>query len=205
MHQPLERSLTALDVIFTRRSVRAYTPARIEPATVRSLLDAAVHAPTAMHEEPWAFVVVQDKALLARVSDRAKGNWAAEAATRARDLHAAASTEVADAFGKRFASPDFNIFYDAGTLVIICARPLGPFVVADAWLAAENLMLAAWALGLGTCCIGSAVPVLNSPEVKRELGIAPEIDVIAPIIIGVPAQETAGPAQRKDPQILAWR
>jgi nitroreductase len=205
MHQPLERSLSALDVIFTRRSVRAYTPAKIEPSTIRALLDAAVHAPTALHAEPLAFVIIQDRSLLARYSDRAKGTWAQDAATHRGDLHGAGDPEMTKAFATRFASPDFNIFYDAGTLVIICAKPLGPFVAADAWLAAENLMLAACALGLSSCCIGSAVPLLNSPDVKAELGIPREIEVIAPIVLGVPAKNAMPTVQRRDPQILAWK
>ena len=64
----------------------------------------------------------------------------------------------------------FCVFYDASTLIVICAKPMGPFVSADCWLAAENLMLAASALGLGTCCIGSAIPALNSPEAKPRAG-----------------------------------
>ena len=79
MHRPQERPLSALDVIFMRRSVRAYTPQKLDASTIRSLLDAAVEAPTAMHTEPWAFVVVQDEAALTRYSDRAKGSWAREA------------------------------------------------------------------------------------------------------------------------------
>ena len=120
-----------------------------------------MQAPTGMHTEPWAFVIVQDRAALRRISDRAKGSWAKEAA-HYRDLHTAVDAAVTTAFVERFASPDFCVFYDASTLIVISAKPLGPFVVADCWLAAENLMLAACALGLGTCCIGSAVPALNS-------------------------------------------
>jgi nitroreductase len=77
-------------------------------------------------------------------------------------------------------------------------------VAADCWLAAENLMLAACLLGLGTCCIGSAVPVLNSPETKSELAIPADVEAIAPIIVGVPS----GPpveVLRKDPLILSWK
>lgn len=50
-------------------------------------------------------------------------------------------------------------------------------MVADCWLAAENLMLSACALGLGTCCIGSAIPALNSPEAKSELGISADVEL----------------------------
>lgn len=198
-----ERPLTALDAIFLRRSVRAYTPKKLDRATVSALLDAAVQAPTAMHLEPWAFVVVQDAAALKRLSDRAKGSWAAEAA-HYRDLHPGGDPSLSKAFLERFASPDFSIFYDASTLIVICGRRAGPFVAADCWLAAENLMIAACALGLGTCCIGSAVPALNSPETKAELGIPEDVDAVVPIIVGVPS----GPAtevSRQAPKVLHWR
>lgn len=197
-----ERPLTALDAIFMRRSVRTYTTQRVDEATVRALLDAAVHAPTAMHSEPWAFVVVQDRRVLKRLSDRAKGSWINDVA-HYRDLHPGGDPAVAASFAERFASPDFNVFYDAGTLIAIGARPLGPFVVADCWLAAENLMLAASALGLGTCCIGSAVPVLNSPDTKAELEIPPEIEIVVPIVVGV-GRAAPVEASRKDPAILSW-
>jgi nitroreductase len=102
------------------------------------------------------------------------------------------------------ADPNFNIFYDAGTLVVICAKPTGSFAVADCWLAAESLMLAAYGLGLGSCPIGFAVAMLNHPEVRAELGIPPEVTPIAPIIVGLPSAEGT-PTSRKEPEILSWR
>jgi nitroreductase len=198
-----ERPLSALDAIFARRSVRAYTSQKLDTDTVRSLLDAATQAPTAVHMEPWAFAIVQDVAMLKRTSDRAKESWKQEAA-RYRDLHTNHDAASQDAFAARVAQPDFNIFYDASTLIAICARRLGPFVTADCWLAAENLMLAACALGLGTCCIGSAVPALNRADTKSELGIPYDVDVIAPIIVGVP-REPGVEVTRKDPEILCWK
>jgi len=110
---------------------------------------------------------------------------------------------MASAFAERFASPDFCVFYDASTLIGVGVKPLGPFVVADCWLAAENLMLAACALGLGTCCIGSAVPALNSSDTKAELGIPSDVEIVAPIIVGVP-REAAAAVSRKNPTIVSW-
>jgi hypothetical protein len=43
------------------------------------------------------------------------------------------------------ADPAFNIFYDAGSLIVVCCKARGRFVDADCWLAAENVMLAATA------------------------------------------------------------
>ncbi|MGA8865168.1 MAG: nitroreductase family protein, partial [Gallionella sp.] len=70
IERPLKKN--TFEAILARRSVRSYAPDRLDRKTIESLLEAAVRAPTAMHEEPWAFVVVQDHALLRRVSDLAK-------------------------------------------------------------------------------------------------------------------------------------
>ena len=186
----------AVEAIYGRRSVRAYTPKKLDEATIRTLLAAAVRAPTAIHEEPWAFVIVQDANALKRLSDRAKGYFVEE-------MHRAHLDRGGHTLEK-FEHPDFNIFYNAGTLIVICARPVGPFVVADCWLAAENLMLAAVSMGLGSCVIGSAVTGLNTPESKSELGIPAEISAIAPIIVGAPGDESPA-TSRKEPRILAWK
>lgn len=185
-----------LNAIHTRYSARAYASTPLDSTTVQTLLDAAVRAPTAMHEEPWAFVVVQDHALLQRLSDLAKPLFVEE--VRHRNAHGASHSF------DHFIRPDFNIFHGAGTLIVICAKPLGPFVAADCWLAAENLMLAANAIGLGSCVIGSAAAALNIRKVKTELGIPDEYSAIAPIVVGVPAGESK-PTSRNEPLILSWK
>ncbi len=190
------QAIDTMGAIRARRSVRSYTPRKLDRATIGILLDAAVQAPTAMHQEPWAFVVVQDEDRLKRISDRAKRFFVEEA----RRTHLDRGGHTLEMFER----PDFNIFYDASTLIVICGNPAVPFVSADCWLAAENLLLAAVSMGLGTCVIGSAVSGLNTPETKSELGIPSELSAIAPIIAGVPA--SAPPvAPRKEPRILAWK
>lgn len=197
-----ERPLSALDAIFVRRSVRAYAAQQPDKDTIRALLDAAVQAPTAMHAERWAFAVIQDRRALKRYSDRAKGSWM-QATDQHRQLHPTARPRTESVFAMQMADPEFNVFYNAGTLIVICAKP-GPFAAADCWMAAENLMLAACALGLGTCCIGSAVPALSSEDVKTELAIPPDFEVVVPIIVGIPS-EPPSPTVRNEPKILSWR
>lgn len=183
-----ERPESVFDAMRARRSVRAYAPDRLERSVLQTLLEAAVLAPTAMHEEPWAFVVIQDREMLKRLSDLAKPLFI-------ESLHRSGRTTGI------FSDPDFDIFHGAGTLIVICAKPFGPFFEADCWLAAENLMLAACAGGLGSCVIGSSVAAIN--ELKTAIGIPAEFDAIAPIVIGVPAGETPA-SSRKAPQVLAW-
>lgn len=186
-------TMTLMDAISQRRSVRSYTHQAIERQDIRALLSAAVQAPTAVHEEPWAFVVIQDREIFKRLSDKAKELLPSlEGRVHLRDggIH-------------HFAPPE-NVFYDAGTLIVIYGKPLGNFVVADCWLASENLMLAARSMGLGTCVIGLAVEALNTPEWKAELKVPAELTAYAPIIVGVPAGETPATGRGK-PEVLAWK
>src|ERR1035437_10648369 len=107
---PPEPAMSAMDAIYHRRAVRDYAPQKIDQAMIRSLLDAAVHAPTAVHEEPWAFAVIQDKNILNRLSDTVK-----ELLTRGTDpIHPPGGSHTSD----RFTTPEFNAFYNAGTLIV---------------------------------------------------------------------------------------
>jgi nitroreductase len=197
------REPTALQAIYGRRAVRSYQPTPIDDSIIHALLDAAVQAPTAMHLEPWAFVVIQDRDQLKRFSDQAKSQLMAETARHQALLRVPGVSLTDDHAAQLLADPRFNIFYNAGTMIAICGRPMGTFVPADCWLAAENLMLAAYSLGLGSCCIGFAVPLLNTPEVKQELQVPSDVAVVAAIIVGVPAGPTPV-VPRKTPEILHW-
>ena len=133
---------SVFEAILARRSVRSYKARKVDRITIDTLLEAAVREPTAIHQEPWAFVIIQDKLLLKSLSDRAKPLFLAEARLNGSE-RPGHSFDIFD-------FPDFNIFYDAGTLILICGKTTSPSYVADCWLAAENLMLAACAMGLGT-------------------------------------------------------
>jgi len=189
-------SVSAMDAIYHRRSVRDYAPRTIGRDVIRALLDAAVHAPTAMHGEPWSFAVIQDTSLLNRLSDTVKERVRNDAQS-SDSPHAKHSLEIVN-------KPDFHVFYNAGTLIVICGKYQGPYVAADCWLAAGNLMLAACAQGLGTCVIGFAIPTLNTPEWKAQLSIPAEMTAIAPVIVGAPAGQTP-PVSRKPPEIISWK
>jgi nitroreductase len=194
--------VSVIDAIYCRRSVRAFEPGKLDQATIRSLLHAAVQAPTAMHAEPWAFVVIQDSVMLKLISDRAKAGWLADPA-RHRDVSSFLEPRKATTLVDLLIDPHASVFYDASTLIVICGKPAGPFVAADCWLAAENLMLAACGSGLGTCCIGSALAALNMADVKAELKIPQTMAAVAAIIVGKPRGDALA-ASRKEPEILSW-
>jgi nitroreductase len=102
------------------------------------------------------------------------------------------------------ADPNFNIFYNTGTLIVICAKPVGLHPEWDCCLAAQNLMLEACELGLGTCPIGFAWPLLNEPDVRPELNITDGYVPVLPIIVGYPTHATRL-TPRNRPEILCWK
>lgn len=181
------------DVLNSRKSVRSYTEQQVDKKTVEKLLTAAVQAPSTMNSQPWAFAVIQDTNLLQTYSDQAKKLL----------LESLEKNPLLSRYKEALANPDYNIFYAAPLLVVFCAKKEGPSPEADCCLAAENFMLAAHALGLGTCWIGFAQFLLSQPEIKQTLKIPAEYTVVAPIIAGYP--QAAGPAiPKKAPEILSW-
>ena len=188
-------SIDVIDAIRNRHAVRNYLAKKVNASLINKLLDAAIHAPTALHEEPRAFVVIQDKKVLDRLSDSAKDL----ALTESKECDSQQRKHILDVVNQK----EFNVFYNAHTLIAIYSSFQGPFVTADCWLAAENLMLAALAYGLASCPIGFAVSALNLPEWKTELKIPNEMVAIAPIIIGWPAGHTLA-SGHNPPTILTW-
>ena len=178
------------DAISGRRSTREYTAKAVDEQTIRRLIDAALHAPNAMHQQPWTFTVVRDQGLLDRISRDAKLHMLATMPAGAQSDH----------FRSLLSDSNFHIFYRAPVLILISAIAQGPWIVEDCALAAENLMLAAHALQLATCWIGFAQSFLNTPDGKNALGLPAAWVPVAPIIVGNPKAEPA-PVPRKEPEI----
>jgi nitroreductase len=175
--------------IFGRRSVRQYADQAIDESVIRSLVQAAAQAPSAVNEQPWTFTVVRDQKSLDHISDAAKSHM----------LATMGGARHADHFRVHLSDPKFHIFYHAPALILISAKAQGPWIVEDCALAAENLMLAAYAAGLGSCWIGFAQSYLNTPGGKAALGLPAEWIAVAPIILGHPSG-AAAPVPRKPPE-----
>jgi len=198
----LPAAMSLADAIASQHAVRRYSPQPVDPEQIAALLQAAVRAPTAMHAEPWRFVVVQDRTMLKRFSEQAKQMLITQA-DALREVYDTAAVPDAGTFARFLTDPDSNLFYDAGTLIVICARLMNSFAAGDCWLAAQNLMLTATGMGLGTCCIGSAMPVLNAREIKSELKIPSDHTAVVAVIVGFSA-EPPRLGLRKAPVVLSW-
>jgi nitroreductase len=185
--------MTLSEAIAGRRSVREYTASSVDEPVLHSLIDAAVAAPSAVNQQPWTFTVVRDQTVLDRISHDAK-------------LHMLATMGAgghADHFRSRLSDANFHIFYHAPALIWISATAEGPWIVEDCALAAENLMLSAYAFGLGTCWIGFAQSYLNMAAGKQALGLPAACVPVAPIIVGHP--KGSPPPAPRNAATIHWR
>jgi nitroreductase len=178
------------EAIAGRRAVREYMAQAVDETTIRRLVDAALQAPSAVNQQPWTFTVVRDQSLLDRISREAKSHMLATLPPGPHSSH----------FRPLLDDPNFHIFYHAPVLILISGNAQGPWIVEDCSLAAENLMLAAYAAGLGTCWIGFAQGFLNTSEGKNLLGLPAAWAPVAPIIVGHPKVKPP-PVPRKEPEI----
>ena len=71
-------------------------------------------------------------------------------------------------FRANLTNPNYNIFYSAPLLIFISGVK-SPFAVYDCSMAAQNMMLTGYSLGVGSCWIGMAMQAANSPIGKEEL------------------------------------
>lgn len=181
-----------LEAIKSRRAVRSFEDNPVPESAIQTMLEAATYAPTAINLQPWKFTLITDKSEMKQLSDLAKP-------ALLRMLPDVGDESIAG-LKKRLTNPQYNVFYNA-PLVIIVAGAKSPFAVNDCSMAAQNMMLAAYSLGLGSCWIGSAVAVANDPKVKAELGVPEDHEVYAAVIFGYPKGKLKAP-QKRAPVIL---
>jgi nitroreductase len=191
--EPLSNAV--LDNIYGRRSVRNYSDKEVPDEIIKEIIRAGTYAPTAMNQQPWRFVVVKNKKLIEEYDERAKKLFVA--AFKDTMIPAMA------AYVRNLSKPEIRLFYGAPVLILVFATP---DVVNDhdCALAAENMMLAAQSLGIGSCWIGLALHLGWDAEFLKELGVPEGHKLVAPIIFGYPAKgDLKAPARNPD-VILKW-
>ncbi|HEY3315807.1 MAG TPA: nitroreductase family protein [Bacillota bacterium] len=156
---PLDNQVLA--TIRHRRSIRAYADRPVPEEVIQALLEAAHWAPSAVNSQPWQFVVVTDP-------------------ERRRRLGSIA----------RFFFVRYRHVGSAPVVIAVLGRPTGDrWYQIDCSLAAENLILAAESLGLGTCYVAG----FSVPAARRILGVPKALDILGLITLGYPGESPAPP------------
>lgn len=181
-----------LQVIRDRRAVRDFTPEPVAPSMIYQLVSSASWAPSAMNAQNCHFTVITDRSLLDEISAKAKAWLLQNGSPMMQSAH----------FRDLLKDSNFHILYHAPLLIVISAPSQNQWATEDCAVAAQNMMLAATDLGLGTCWIGFAQGWLNTSDGQDLLNISRHYRCVAPIIVGHP-RAVLPPVPRKAPAI-SW-
>ena len=160
--------MDVIAAIHGRRSIRSYDPKPVERDLIESVIEDAAQAPPPFRGMvPWAFNVIEGVERIAAYGARAM-NYA--------------RSHRPDGPGWEWVErPGFKIFWDA-PVVIMISGPVG-----DCNRAGQNLMLSAYARGLGTCWVGSPMLWLSTSDVRAELGVPAALTPVAVLCLSYPA------------------
>ncbi|HZO40916.1 MAG TPA: nitroreductase family protein [Methylomirabilota bacterium] len=177
------------DVVTTQRAMRRLKPDAIPDDIMRRIMDAAICAPSGGNRQNWSFVVVRDPAKRARLGELYREAWGELMKV---PYYASASKEPASSpAGKMLASARHlgEHLGEAPVIVLACVA-LDPGVKANLttgasiYPAVQNIMLAARALGIGSCI--TTIHRFRDAQVKELLAIPAEVETAALIPLGYP-------------------
>jgi nitroreductase len=165
-----------IDVITNRRSIRRFKTKPVESQLIRILLNCAMYAPSAVNRQPWHFIVIDDRSIMEKIME----------------VH-----------------PNSKMLQTASHAIVVCGDEQlqhGPgYWIADCAAATQNILLAAFSLGLGSCWIGS-YPRENRMTTFRELFRLPEhVQVFSIVAVGYPDEIKEKPERFRKERIFRNR
>ncbi|MDE6240757.1 MAG: nitroreductase family protein [Muribaculaceae bacterium] len=170
---------SALDCIMTRTSVRSYSDKEISRETVETILRAAMAAPSAMNKQPWHFFVIRGEQLRDTIADTLEYGR--------QSLRNAKMAVVVAGDRSRF-------FEDVEAV---------DYWLEDCSAAAENLLLAAHALGLGAVWCGVYPIPGRIAQLRKATGLSGEFVPMCIIPLGYPAG-VEEPKDKWDPDKVTY-
>lgn len=192
-----------MNTILHRRSIRRFDSRQIEESALQEILQAGLYAPSAGGRQDVIFVVCQDREINERLGRIKRANSHPRMATAASYV-SREQPSIAD-------DPKLtNAFYDAPTVITFFAPKQFLFSVDDCAVAAENMMLAADALGIGSCYIGQGWPAFADPygqEVLKNWRIPTDHYAVMQLVLGYPREGDRHPTPkpRKKDRVLYIR
>lgn len=192
-----------METILHRRAIRRFDTARqIEEDALRQILQAGLYAPSAGGRQGTLFVVCQDAWVNARLGRIKRANSRPRMAT-ATSYVSREQPSIAD-------DPKLtNAFYDAPTVITLFGPKNFLFAAEDCAVAAENMMLAADALGIGSCYIGQGWTAFDDPygqETLRRWNVRTDYYAVMQLLLGYPRAGDAHPTPkpRKEGRVLRF-
>ncbi len=171
-----------LELICTRRSVRAYSDKVVPKDLIEKIIKAGLYAASGMNRQESVIIAVTDKVL--------------------RD-------ELSEMNAKVMGSEGNDPFYGAPVVLVVLASKKAPTYVYDGALVIGNMMLEAHELGLGSCWIHRAKEMFESKrgkEILAQCGISGEYEGIGNVILGYPQDASSACCDMaRKPNRVFWK
>ena len=172
-----------IENIMARRSIRQYKQTPVGRDTMNVILECGINAPNGQHRQSWEVRVVDSPALMDEIKEAmAQGH---------PDLEPKAVK---------------GCFRNAPVMVFIARDPSYDFSAYDCGLLAENMMLSAWSLGVGSICLGSPVRFLTDNDTCRpvleKLGFSAGYELC--LCVGFGYADEAPAAKQRNPEKIKF-
>lgn len=168
------------DLMMSRRSIRAYKDSVISRETLNEILKYGINAPNGQNLQSYELRVIDSPALIDSITQAVVND----------------NPKIAERDGFK------NIFVNAPCVVCIACDTQYDMAQIDCGLLGENIILAAWAKGIGSCCLGSSARwILDSPSAKPYLdrmAFSKGYKLIYCIALGYPAETPKAKPRRDD-------
>ena len=173
-------------VVKKRQTIRKYRPDQIPDSLLEAILQAAIQAPNAMNQRRWHFSVIPNKDVLDKSTDVARES----------------TKSGPEPIAKRAALPNFSPFFHAPTVAVITGDSTSQFVRIDCSLVAQDIVLAAEALNIGSCIMTSPelISKLKNRELLKELGVPEGYAHVCTVTLGY----RDGDSLRQAPETRKW-
>lgn len=161
-----------IETIMSRRSIRKYKPEAVEREKMQTIVECGINAPNGMNKQSWEVRVVDNPEFINGLTEIFKKE----------------NPKAAERPGFQ------NMFNNAPTVVFIANDPAYDMSQIDCGLLGENMILSAWSMGIGSCCLGGPVRFMKSPaavEYMKKLGFSEGYELLYVIAFGYPDEMPA--------------
>ena len=178
--QTVNKASVVTELMMSRRSIRAYKDSVISRETLNEILKCGINAPNGQNLQSYEIRVIDSPALIDSITQAVVKD----------------NPKIAEREGFK------NIFVNAPCVICIAHDTQYDMSQIDCGLLGENIILAAWARGIGSCCIGSSARwILDSPSAKPYLdrmAFAKGYKLLYCIALGYPDQTPNAKPRRDD-------
>lgn len=180
---------SVVDCILSRRSIRAYKPEQIKDEELQTILNCGINAPSARNSQPWEIRVIQNKEILDNLNKAVIADMI-ERNPDAKD---------------RFEDENASVFFNAPTLIVIAYDTTQYWGMSDCGMFAQNVLLAAESMNIGTCAVGCCRQYLASKKAAdfvKSLNLPENYEVYLTITVGYKDQDPE--AKPRDEQKIQY-